>query len=69
MNIGQNTFSTSNQAIGMTVAQQLFARGMTRAELGHALGVTGQAVSSRLHGKANWTADDLLATAELFKFR
>lgn len=28
--------------------------------------VTGQALSNRLRGKANWTADDFLATAEFF---
>ena len=55
-----------NQAIGMTVAQYLFAHGLTRADLGALLGIAGANVSNRLHGKAKWTAEDLLATSARF---
>ena len=50
----------------MTVAQYLFAYGLTRADLGKILGIAGANISSRLHGKAKWTAEDLLATSTYF---
>ena len=53
-------------AVGFTVQQHLFSRGITRAHLGALLGVPGQSVSSRLRGKVRWTAGDLAVAAGLF---
>ena len=59
----------ADEAIGQTVAQYLFALNTTRATLGTVLGVTGQGVSNRLHGKAKWTVTDLLSMATYFGVR
>ena len=55
-----------DRAIGITVEQYLFFTGEKRADIGRLLGVTGQSVSSRLHGKARWTVEDLMAVAVHF---
>ena len=55
-----------DRAIGITVEQYLFLTGEKRADIGHLLGVTGQSVSSRLHGKAKWTVEDLMTVAAHF---
>ena len=57
---------TADHAIGTTVAQYLFVNGLTRADLGALLGIAGANVSSRLHGRARWTVDDLLTVANYF---
>ena len=62
---GMGVFSM-NHAIGLTVAQYLSVTGETRAELGELLGIAGANVSSRLHGKARWTAEDLFRIADHF---
>ena len=60
------TLAGFDAAVGFTVQQHLFSRGITRAHLGTLLGVPGQSVSSRLRGKVRWTAGDLAVAAELF---
>ena len=60
------TLAGFDAAVGFTVQQHLFSRGITRAHLGALLGVPGQSVSSRLRGKVRWTAGDLAVAAELF---
>ena len=60
------TLAGFDAAVGFTVQQHLFSRGITRAHLGELLGVPGQSISSRLRGKVRWTAGDLAVAAELF---
>jgi betR domain len=55
-----------DRAIGITIEQYTFFTGERRADIGRLLGVTGQSVSSRLHGRAQWTAEDLMAVAAHF---
>lgn len=55
-----------DRAIGITIEQYMFFTGERRADIGRLLGVTGQSVSSRLHGRARWTAEDLMAVAAHF---
>lgn len=54
-----------DEAVGFTVQQHLFARGLTRVELGTALGVPGPSVSNRLRGKIKWSASDIGIAAAL----
>ena len=55
-----------DRAIGITIEQYMFFTGERRADIGGLLGVTGQSVSNRLHGRARWTAEDLMAVAAHF---
>lgn len=55
-----------DRAIGITIEQYTFFTGERRADIGRLLGVTGQSVSSQLHGRAQWTAEDLMAVADHF---
>ncbi|MGO1472415.1 helix-turn-helix domain-containing protein [Flaviflexus sp.] len=55
---------TVSQCIGVTVNQYLFDAGMTKTSLAQALGVSQPNISTRIHGRADWSAEDLLVTAE-----
>ena len=37
---------------------------MTKTSLAQALGVSQPNISTRIHGRADWSAEDLLVTAE-----
>lgn len=52
-----------NEAVGATVSMYLHLHDMTRADLGRIIGITGQNVSFRLHGKTKWTAEELTMIA------
>lgn len=64
MTIQEQRIFTIPQCIGMTVNQYLFAVGATKTELASRLGIALTNVSRRIRGLGDWSAEDLLITAE-----
>ena len=60
----QRTY-TVPECIGFTVNQYLFDVGISKTELATLLGVAQPNISRRIHGKSDWSTQDLLLTAEL----
>lgn len=48
----------------MTINQVMFRLGVTRAELGRRIGMSGPSVSMKLRGQIGWSLEDLYATAD-----
>ena len=57
------TYSVA-ECIGSTVNQYLFDCGMTKTRLAEILGIAQTNVSQKIRGRINWSAEDLLITAE-----
>ena len=55
-----------NEALGFVVNQHLFAAHATRAQLGSVLGVSRTVAGKKVHGQIGWTAEDVVALAEMF---
>lgn len=53
------------ECIGLTVNQYLFDAKIQKNELARVLGVAKTNVSRRIRGLADWSAEDLMLTAEL----
>ena len=60
------THLTPDEAIGMTVNQQLFARGLSAAQFAPIIGVSKSSVSRKLRGTVGWSVTELLVTAAFF---
>ncbi|MUL68988.1 helix-turn-helix transcriptional regulator, partial [Mycobacterium sp. CBMA311] len=54
----------SNALIGEEIHRLMWREGLTQKQLGQLLGVDQGSVSKRLRGKTDWTAIELLVTAE-----
>ena len=57
---------SADKAIGLSVNQQIFARGIQAQELATPLGLTKSSVSRKLRGNVSWSADEVLRTAMFF---
>ena len=55
-----------DEALGLTLNQYMLVGGITRARLGEILGVAGSNISQRIRGRATWSAEDLVAVANIF---
>ncbi len=60
---------TFDEALGFTVNQYLFARRMTREQLGAMLGVSRTVAGRKVYGHVGWSAQDLAIVAEAFGVR
>lgn len=58
---------TVNEAIGSIVNQYLFDRRLTKTRLASALGITQTNASKKVRGNVGWSAEDLIATADLLE--
>ena len=57
---------SADEAVGITVNQLMFRKGITRKQLGEALGVTGPAAGRKLRGEIGWSLADLFVAADFF---
>lgn len=57
---------TADAAVGERVDQLLFRSRQTRKALAQSLGISPQAVSTKVLGQVKWTIDDLFRTADFF---
>jgi DNA-binding helix-turn-helix protein len=55
-----------DEVLGLTLNQYMLVGGITRARLGEILGVAGSNISQRIRGRATWSAEDLVAVANIF---
>ncbi len=53
-------------AVGVTLNQLMFRNGITRKQLGEALGITGPAAGRKLRGEIGWSLTDLFIAADFF---
>ncbi len=56
-----------NECIGATVNQYLFDRHITKTRLAEALGIAQTNASKKVRGTVTWSAEDLLAAADLLE--
>lgn len=56
----------TNAALGLGISQYLTGNGLTRADVGDLLGVSGQNISHKIRGRRKWTAEDIAVIAARF---
>ncbi|KFI90963.1 helix-turn-helix protein [Bifidobacterium saguini DSM 23967] len=59
-----NATKRRQDVLAMNVSRMLTARGLRKKDLAHAMGVSPQAMASRLQSKANWTLDEACSAAD-----
>ena len=55
-----------DEALGITINQLMFRKGVTRKRLGEVLGTTGVSAGSKLRGETRWSLNDIYAVAAFF---
>jgi len=55
-----------NATLGLSISQYLAVNGLTRADVGDLLGVSGQNISHKIRGRQKWTAEDIAVIAARF---
>ena len=57
---------SADEAVGITLNHLMFRKGITRKQLGEALGITGPAAGRKLRGEIGWSLTDLFIAADFF---